>query len=120
MRSAISIAPILSPAELEGHRPWLQSFAHDVPANPTGRFHKFSEGDKVLALTQQTALNILAPAVNPNVVSPRQTKEIVAIFHAWSANTPGGLLANVPFSSHMHQRMVKLGYRPVSVLYESI
>lgn len=116
----VNIMPVASAEQLVQLKSWLETFDHHLPPNLNGRFHIFSKGERILALTQQTQINALFPAVNPHVSSPRETHEIVRCFHAWHAVTPGGLAVNVPSESHMHKHMEKLGYKPVSVLYEPI
>lgn len=120
MRERIVITPVTSVEQIAQLKPWLESFDHKVPVSPAGRFHLFSKGDRILALTQQTTLNALFPAVNPKVCTPRETSEIADCFRSWSANLNGGLSVSVPIGSPMHEQMGKLGYKPVSVLYESI
>lgn len=73
----------------------------------------------MLAVTQQTQVNALIPAVNPNVCTPRETSEIVECFHHWNINQAGGFLTVVPSESHMHRFMDKLGYKPYAVFYKS-
>src|ERR1700744_252930 len=116
MRSRMNVMPITSPEQLAALTGWLASFDHK-PAVPIGKYHVFTKGERVLALTQQIQLNALFPAVNPHVVTPRETVEIVQHFHAWSVNTDGGQVVAVPVSSHMHEKMESLGYRPKCVLY---
>lgn len=116
----VNIAAITSAEQLTGLKPWLETFDHGLPPNLVGKFHAFTKGERLLAITQQTQLTALFPAVNPKVCSPRETYEIVRAFHTWHAVMPGGLAVSVPTTSHMHKFMEKLGYRPLSVLYEPI
>lgn len=118
MRDKIKIDPIVSREQLFAIRPWLESFNHQPITNPIGRYHSFAKGDRLLAVTQQTQLNTLVPAVNPNVCTPRETSEIVECFHHWEANQDAGLVTVVPQESHMHVHMDKLGYKPYAVLYK--
>lgn len=120
MRQRISVMPVTSPEQLTHLKPWLESFEHKEVMQPVGKFHLFTKGERVLALTQQVVLNGLFPAVNPKVCTPRETTEIVNYFQAWNANQPGGLVVAVPSQSHMHEFMFKLRYKPRAVLYESI
>lgn len=115
----MNIMPIVSPVQLEQLSPWLASFDHK-PATPIGKFHLFTKAERILALTQQLAINVLVPAVNPHICTPRETTEIVDCFHAWEKNKEGGMSVVVPYESHMHEKMKKLGYQPRCILYDPI
>lgn len=115
----ISIIPVSSTQQLDILKPWLAEFDHVLPERLAGNWHVFEKDRRTLALTQQQQIAVLAPAINPNVATPRETHEIAQIVHAWSAITPGGLTINVPTGSHMHAHMEKLGFRPKSILYEA-
>jgi hypothetical protein len=116
----VNIMPLTSIEQVRQLKPWLESFDHHLPDPITGQFHLFTKGERVLALTQQAQLNVLFPAVNPKVVTPRETREIVDCFHAWSSIMPNGLKVSVPHDSPMHKHMAKLGYKPKAIIYESV
>jgi hypothetical protein len=116
----MTIVALNSPDQLRQLEPWLKSFDHQLQPRPVGTFHLFTRMERTLALTQQTQINAVFPAVNPKVCTPRETTEIVECLRHWGSNMPGGLAVSVPSDSHMHNHMKSLGYRPASVLYEPI
>ncbi len=116
----MTVRPITTKEKFAEMESWLHSFDHKAVLQPAGAFHLFTKLDRVLAMTQQVAINTVFPAVNPKICTPRETTEISDCLHYWSANCPGGLHVAVPKNSHMHEHMAALGWKPKAVLYEPV